>query len=316
MKCRFIGLEKRRRVYSLTLTVFAISTLSQTIYSQQIDSTKPAKRYHVNYFVSGAIIAGGLATDYFAIDRIKNKPAITDEELLALNPGILNSIDRWALNQDPGQYKQYAKISDYAQVPIFIVLPALLGFDKKIRKEWLDILFMYLEGHTITFTFYNYSWLGPTFQNRYRPLTYYSEINLDDRKSGNNRNSFYSGHVASVAFTSFFVAKVYCDFHPELGAAKYLLYTAALIPPVLEGYFRVKSLAHFPSDDLVGLTLGAVIGIVLPELHKIHYKGISVGMQCSPEAVGLSLCWKIPVHKYSNLENSEKKISKSYPEVQ
>ena len=316
MKFRFIELLKKRKAYDFAFLIFTVSMLSQTTYSQSMDTAKPAKKYQVNYFVSGAIIAGGLATDYFAIDRIKNKPAITDEELSALNPGILNSIDRWALHQNPDQYKQFAKISDYAQIPIYIVLPALLGFDKKIRKDWLDILFMYIEGHTITFTFYNYSWLGPTFQNRYRPLTYYSEINLSDRKSGNNRNSFYSGHVASVAFTSFFLAKVYCDYHPELGAAKYLLYTAALIPPLMEGYFRVKSLAHFPSDDLVGLTLGAVIGIVLPELHKIHYKGISVGMQCSPDALGLSFCWKIPVHKYSNLGNSEKWVRTSYPATQ
>jgi hypothetical protein len=58
---------------------------------------------------------------------------------------------------------------------------------------------MYLEGDTITFTFYNYSWLGPTFQNRYRPLTYYTDLSSADRMDGGNRNSFYSGHVASVA---------------------------------------------------------------------------------------------------------------------
>jgi membrane-associated phospholipid phosphatase len=90
---------------------------------------------------------------------------------------------------------------------------------------------------------------------------------------------------------------VYCDYHPDLGGGKYLLYTAALIPPVVMGYFRVKSLAHFPSDEMVGLSLGAVIGIVLPELHKFNYKGISLGMLSTPDAMGLSLCWTLPVHK-------------------
>ncbi len=105
----------------------------------------------------------------------------------------------------------------------------------------------------------------------------------------------FSGHCASVAFTSFFVAKVYCDYHPDLGAAKYLLYTAALIPPVVMGYLRVKALAHFPSDDLVELiTLGSAIGIILPELHKFNYKGVTLGMSCTPEALGLSICWTPP----------------------
>jgi membrane-associated phospholipid phosphatase len=275
--------------------------IGQTAYSQDTDSVKPGKPqklYKVNYWVTGAILAVGAATDALAIDRIKNKAAITDDEIATLNPNLLNGIDDWALHQDPTNYQQFATISDYAQIPIFVLLPATLAFDKKIRKNWFDILFMYLEGHIVTFTFYNYSWLGPTFQNRYRPLTYYNQISMTDRESGNNRNSFYSGHTASVAFTSFFVAKVFCDYHPEFSwGTKFLLYTAALIPPVLEGYFRVRALAHFPSDDMVGLSLGAALGIIIPELHKIHYKGLSVGVSCTPASLGLGLSWNIPTGK-------------------
>lgn len=266
---------------------------------QSPDSAIRTKRYHVNYFGTGAIIAAGAASDAFAISRIKNKPALTDAELLALNTTEINSIDRWALHQDPSKYHMYSKLSDGIEPPIFLVLPALLGLDKKIpKKDWMDILMMYIEGHTITFTFYNYSWLGPTFQNRFRPLTYYTQLPVKDRMDGGNRNSFYSGHSASVAFTSFFVAKVYCDYHPDLGATKYLVYTAALIPPVVMGYIRVKALAHFPSDDMVGITLGAAIGVILPELHKFNYKGITLGMMCSPDVMGLSICWTPPEHKY------------------
>ena len=266
---------------------------------QSPDSAVKTNRYHVNYVTTSTIIAAGLATDAFAISRIKDKPDLTNAELLALNRTEINSIDRWALQQNPSKYQMYSKLSDEIEPPLFLILPALLVFDKKIpKKDWLNILFMYIEGHTITFTFYNYSWLGPTFQNRFRPLTYYAQLPLETRMDGGNRNSFYSGHTASVAFTSFFVAKVYCDYHPNLGAAKYLLYTAALIPPLAMGYLRVKALAHFPSDDMVGLSLGAAIGIILPELHKFNYKGLTVGMFCTPDATGLSLCWTPPAHKY------------------
>jgi membrane-associated phospholipid phosphatase len=283
--------------------ILAMLFSAEMVCSQTTDSVRAAKIYKVNYWVSGGIIAAGAATDAFAIDRIKNKAAITDEEIATLNPNLLNSIDRWALQQDPTQYQRFATISDYAQIPIFVLLPAALAFDKKIRKDWLDILFMYLEGHIVTFTFYNYSWLGPTFQDRYRPLTYYDKLDMSDRESGNNRNSFYSGHTASVAFTSFFVAKVFCDYHPEFNfGTKFLVYTAALVPPVLEGYFRVRALAHFPSDDMVGLSLGAALGIIIPELHKIHYKGLSVGVQSSANTLGLSLNWKIPGCKKCGLE--------------
>ncbi|MDP4147769.1 MAG: phosphatase PAP2 family protein [Bacteroidota bacterium] len=299
---------------SISAIVLATLVFGQVANGQSPDSTltrsrdssgktspvSPAspRRYHVNYVTGSMIIAVGLGTDAFAVSRIKNKPGLTDAELQALNPDAVNSFDRWALHQDPSGYRNYSKLSDLIEPPLFIILPALLGLDKKIpKKEWMDILFMYLEGHTITFTFYNYSWLGPTAHDRFRPLTYYTQLPVADRKDGGNRNSFYSGHTASVAFTTFFVTKVYCDYHPDLGASKYLLYTAALIPPVIMGYFRVRSLAHFPTDDLVGLSLGAVIGVVLPAMHKANYKGVTLDLFSTPDATGVSLCWKLPVHR-------------------
>jgi membrane-associated phospholipid phosphatase len=277
------------------LIPLAFLFIGQAALCQSSDSSLRPRRYHVNYVTGSIIIGAGLATDAFAISRIQGKPNLTNAELQALNPAVINSLDRWALHQDPSQYHQYSKLSDYIEPPIFILLPALLGLDKKIpKREWMDILFMYIEGHTVTFTFYNYSWLGPTFQNRFRPLTYYSQLPLADRMSGTNRNSFYSGHTASVAFTTFFITKVYCDYHPDLGFGKYLLYTAALIPPVAMGYFRVRALAHFPSDDMVGLSLGAAIGIILPALHKANYKGVSFNLFSTPDANGVSVCWSLP----------------------
>lgn len=169
--------------------------------------------------------------------------------------------------------------------------------DKNIRKDWLHLLFMYVEGHIVTFTFYNYSPLGPFFQNRYRPAVYYPELGPDAQKNSNNRNSFYSGHVASCAYSTFFMVKVYCDYHPNIGALKYLLYLAASIPPLAIGYARIRSLDHFPSDVAVGFGLGAIIGIVIPALHKIPCsKYLSLGLSTSNDVVGLSICWKLQNH--------------------
>ena len=202
-------------------------------------------------------------------------------------------MDRWSLHQPTSNRATWKKVSDDGEIGIFL-LPSLLMIDKKIRKDWLKLLFMYVEGHTITFTFYNYSPLGPWFQNRYRPAVYYSELGLAAQMNSNNRNSFYSGHVASCAYSTFFMVKVYCDYHPNIGAAKYLLYLAASIPPLAIGYARIRSLDHFPSDIIVGYGLGAIIGIVVPALHKIPCsKYLSLGLSTTPEAVGLSIRWKL-----------------------
>ena len=290
-------------IVKISFCFFAGLIFSVNTFGNSTDSTAKAKIYHVNYPVVGSIIGVGMISDLFAISRIKGKADMTDEELLFLNTdaqkNLINPIDRWALRQKASDRNRYKKLSDNGEVLIYL-LPTLFLFNKNMSNHWLDLLLIYAEGHTITFTFYNYSFLGPTFQNRYRPMAYYSEFPDGSRKSGNNRNSFYSGHVASSAYTTFFMAKVYCDYHPDMGFEKYLIYAAATIPPALMGYFRIKSLDHFPSDDAVGLALGSVIGIVVPELHKhSHNKNISVGMFTSPDAMGVGLTWKLPnQHRY------------------
>jgi membrane-associated phospholipid phosphatase len=289
---------------SICMHIFLVSLiliLCGKAYSSPLDSIVKTKIYHVNYPVVGVIIAAGITSDIFAIKRIKAKTDISDDELIFLNTqaqrDIINPVDRWALGLDASKRATYQKIADYGMVTI-ILLPGLLLFDKKIRKDWGNLLLMYVEGQTITFTFYNYSFLGPTFQNRYRPMTYYPEFTDDERQNGNNRNSFYSGHVATCTYSTFFMAKVYCDYHPELQGKKYLLYAAAAIPPILMGFARTKSLDHFPSDDAVGFALGAVIGIVVPQLHKYPCsKVVSLGMFTSPLGTGLSLQYKLPLQQ-------------------
>jgi hypothetical protein len=263
------------------------------------DASKPLKTkvYHINYFVEGAIIAVGMAGDIIAIPRLKNKASLTDEELQFANTdqqkNLMNSFDKWALKQPTSDRALWKNISDDGEIGIFL-LPSLLMIDKNIRKDWLHILFMYVEGHTITFTFYNYSFLGPYFQNRYRPAVYYPALGADAQKNSNNRNSFYSGHVASCTYATFFMVKVYCDYHPEIGGWKYLLYLAASIPPLAEGYARIRSLDHFPSDIAVGFGLGAILGIVVPALHKYSCsKHLSLGLSTSPDEVGVSVRWKL-----------------------
>ena len=40
--------------------------------------------------------------------------------------------------------------------------------------------------------------------------------------------------------------------------------------PALTGYLRVDSSNHFPTDVIVGYIIGAGIGFLIPELHKVQ----------------------------------------------
>jgi len=304
MKHRTSPLFKKAYLFSVVIVLISVQAFcirpDTLVYANAgtpeitKSSAKGPSRYHVNYAVVGTITGIGMVGDYFAIARIKGKPNLSDAELNILNTAIIDPINRWGLKQDASQRMKFSHISDYFMSSVFL-LPGLLVLNKNIGKEWGDLLMMYAEGHTITFSFYNYSFLGPTFNNKFRPLTYYTELPADERKNGNNRNSFYSGHTASVAFTTFFMAKVYCDYHPDFSVGKKILvYSAAFVPAAMEGYFRVRSLAHFPSDNMVGLALGAAIGIIVPELHKNHKNNLTLGIYNVPGGMGLSTCLRLP----------------------
>jgi membrane-associated phospholipid phosphatase len=62
------------------------------------------------------------------------------------------------------------------------------------------------------------------------------------------------------------------DYHPEWGAKRILLYAAAAVPPAIVGYYRYRGMMHFPTDLMLGMTIGAAVGILVPHFHKIAQK--------------------------------------------
>lgn len=283
--------EKEFRIIWFTfLMIFALASL-KPVYSQSTDSDSSFHPYHINYWVTGSILTAGLTTNLIGLNIIYGKEAISNSEIASLNKGLINNLDYWAFKQDPSKRQINEKNSDYI-LGASLVMPGLLLFDKNIKRDWFDILLMYTETISITTNLFEWSFLGPKFQNRLRPIVYYDQLANSDRNSGNNRNSFYSGHVATAAASTFFLAKVYSDYHPEIGNNKYLLYAAAIIPPLMVGYYRIKALDHFTSDVMVGLGIGALCGILIPEFHRIKLENISMGLYSSEEATGVTIKWQ------------------------
>ena len=269
----------------------ALIGLVKPIYSQSPVKDTTFHPYHVNYWVTSSILVAGITTELIGIPWIINKSPVTDGELQSLDIIDITIIDRWALELDPSNMDYYRQLSDYVLAGI-LVLPAITMFDHNIRQDWLDVLLMYLETEIITLNIYTYSPFGPTFVNKFRPRVYYDEVDYSDRTLGTNRNSFYSGHVAAAAAATFFTAKIFCDYHPELKGKKYLVYSAALIPPLILSYIRVRALSHFPSDNMVGLGVGILCGIIIPELHRLEDENISMGLYSLPEATGIAIRWQ------------------------
>ena len=247
-----------RIISILVIIVFLVASS----YGQSLDSNKV---YHLNKWWSVSIGVVGTATDYFGVQRLLNKDRLTQSDLSNLTRSNVPGFDRIALDQNIDHQDTYILLSDITSLTSFAA-PALLFFDKDIRKDWLDIVLMYYETQMLSSNLYSWGPFGPQWIDRVRPWSYYDEFTFEDRTSGRKSNSFFSGHVSTTATANFFMAKVYNDYHPN--SKKWVSYALASIPTIAVGVFRVKSVNHFPSDVLVGALVGAGMGVLVPEIHR------------------------------------------------
>ena len=285
-----------------TLSMSAQTPVEATGLSDVIpptDSTAPPV-YRMNYWVTGGFNVLATLGNIYAIPNILHaKPQLTLEELAALNRNVPNGIDRWALKQKASDRDAYYKASDIF-LPALLLAGGAVVLDKRVKKDWAKVLLMHYEVQAVAFSLYNFSFFGPAFQNKIRPVAYYPEFPESMRRGGNQRNSFFSGHVAQSTAASFFFVKVYTDYHPEIGKRRFLYYGLASVPPLIQGYLRMKALAHFPSDILAGYAIGAVCGIAIPALHRYLLKNVKAGVTWTSTGPGVGITWK-PKKKESRL---------------
>ncbi len=218
----------------------------------------------MNYKTVVPIIVVGFTATAYAFSKIYTKTNTPDATIAALDKNNIPVFDRWAtkyhdLNMDRISYYPF-----YAVMP----LPAILFIDKKMRKDAGKISIMYLEAFAFTGVVYGSS---VYFIDRYRPDVYNTSLDMSYRHNGNYRNSFFAGHVAVVATSTFFIAKVYDDYHPESNW-KWLVYGGAAAATIGMGYMRLEAGKHFPSDILTGAIVGTTAGLLTPTLHKSRTK--------------------------------------------
>ncbi len=102
---------------------------------------------------------------------------------------------------------------------------------------------------------------------RNRPYTYNSSLPLDERLSSTGHFSFPSGHTSVVTNLCFFTAKVHSDLHPDSKWNKWI-WAGAITVPAYVGYLRYRAGKHFPTDVIGGYAIGALVGYLIPELHR------------------------------------------------
>jgi membrane-associated phospholipid phosphatase len=227
----------------------------------------------------------GSAWTLYAFSKIYDRDPSTVEKIESLRTSGIPRFDRWAADVYSEKAAETSDLFFYGSMP----LPLLLMLDKKIRKDAGKIAFMYLEAMAVTGVIYS----GSSYlTSRYRPYAYNPEAPMIQRTRGGAKNSFFAGHVALVGTSTFFMAKVFSDYHPD-SKIKWIPYTVASVATGAVAYLRYKGGRHFPSDILIGTALGPLSGILIPHFHK-NKLFESTGLRIMPlagDVTGLSLLY-------------------------
>jgi len=251
------------------------------LQEQQVDDFPYQVNYknELPYFLATA----ALYTSGIILIETNKAPPFTISELANLNPNEINSFDRGAINKNSSSARS---LSDVLFQSSFL-LPHAIGLTHgKLRRSFGSYFILTAEAFLISGALnVNVKHLV----NRSRPYVYNPSFSLETRTSSSSRLSFYSGHTALTATSTFFVAKVLSDVYPDMNnSLKAGLWAAAVFIPAYTGYLRIESGRHYNTDVIVGYALGAAIGYFIPQKHKKDRK-LLLNPTMSQLGTGLSL---------------------------
>ena len=225
---------------------------------------------------------------FYGFAQIGKKESTPQATVLKLQKSDIPWYDRWAARPYNKSVDKLSYLPFDAARPYPLIFCA---FDKKMRKDYLKLTFLYAEAMAITGALYTSS---VHYFSRLRPLVYSSESPIDVRTSSNSRNSFFAGHVALVATSTFFMASAYADYHPD-SQFKWVMYGIAGAATLTTGYLRSRAGEHNPSDILVGTIVGTASGLLVPRLHQtklIKNQRLSI-LPFAGRGQGLALFYKL-----------------------
>ena len=256
------------RIYSQdTIIKPGITAIPLDKTEGKVSSSAKESVYTLKPGIDIPIIAVGTVWSGYAFTKIYNKTPPTENQIINLKKSNINAFDRWAVYP---YSKSLDKISYY---PFYAAIPLPLVFfltEKETRSDFFKLAFLYWEAMSIT----GLLGTGATYNvDRYRPYAYFHDTKeaMDKATGRIAKNSFYAGHVQVVATPTFFMAKVYADYHPD-SKIKWVFYGIASAATGATAYMRLRGGEHFPSDILLGTATGVLAGILVPQYHKTKSK--------------------------------------------
>ncbi|MFK7770676.1 MAG: phosphatase PAP2 family protein [Saprospiraceae bacterium] len=222
--------------------------------------------------------SAGLGLGYYLGTKT---PSLKIEEIQLLDKNSINRFDRIATSYSSVRARRASDVFFYGA----IAMPSLFVFSKRMRKDAKSIALIY--GETLFLTVGITAITKKTIL-RSRPFVYNPDFEISMKLENNARYSFFSGHTSVVAASSFFTAKVFADYYPD-SKWKPVVWGAAATIPAITGYLRVRAGKHYPTDVITGYAVGAVIGILIPQIHKRKKRNENVQLSVNPTGGYFSL---------------------------
>lgn len=260
--------------------IVLICLMAQANGFAQKDTTAFSKRKIYNMHPAYQLPAAGafILLSTMGFHKLDNNANMTVADVMKLDPNTINALDRSTATRNPAGFAKAEHTADVL-LNVSVVSPVILALDKNIRKDWIDLITLYMGAQAFDNVLY-FSSIAAV--RRPRPRAYNTALPMSERTGIGMSKSFFSGHVSFSATATFFAAKVYTDYHQIKGFKRILFYTAASVPPLLTGYFRIEAGKHFKTDVIAGFLAGATSGILVPELFRIKNKQKSRAFSFSP----------------------------------
>jgi hypothetical protein len=145
-----------------------------------------------------------------------------------------------------------------------LLLPAALLTRSGIRKDARKIGVQLSEAVFLTNGF---STVAQRLVKRTRPF-YFSAETVSIQRTPGGDLSYFPDRTSIASCLSFFSAKVWADHHPH-SRMKPVIWAAAAAIPALTGYLQYHSEERPISDVVTDYVVGALIGYLVPHLHKV-----------------------------------------------
>jgi membrane-associated phospholipid phosphatase len=263
-------------------TIFLI-IISFLAYGQKENSLSKSP-YEVNLKKDLPILGLGIGLKLTGEILKRNVSPLSPQQILSLNTGSLNALDRTATSNYSRTARDFSDVFQYSSYGFSF----LLLLDKKRRKDYLSIGTMAFEVWSINSGLTN---ITKSLVKRPRPFLFNPDVSLDDKTLNTGRLSFFSGHTSKVASMSFLTAQLFSDYYPD-SKWKPVVWTAAFVLPATTGFLRYKGGKHYPTDIVIGLAAGAVIGLTIPRIHRTKgFNNLNLSILPTNEGIGLVMSW-------------------------